>query len=90
MTIIKTLVIALALSLPLGTMATEPLDLNAANAETLAATMEGVGVQKAQAIVAYRDRHGPFGSVDEITAVRGIGPATVEKNRSKLAVGTTE
>ncbi len=90
MTFIKPLLIALALSLPLTAVAMEPVDLNAASAETLAATMEGVGLQKAQAIVAYRDQHGPFGSVDEITAVRGIGPATLEKNRSKLVIETTE
>ena len=90
MTFIKPLLIALALSLPMFAVAVEPVDLNAASAETLATSMEGVGLQKAQAIVAYRDRHGPFDSVDEITAVRGIGPATLEKNRSKLTVGTTE
>ncbi len=90
MTFIKPLLIALTLSLPLSAVAMEPVELNTASAETLAATMEGVGVQKAEAIVAYRDRHGPFDSVDEITAVRGIGPATLQKNRSKLVIGTTE
>ena len=90
MTFIKPLIIALALSLPLTTVAMEPVDLNAASAQTLASTMEGVGLRKAQAIVAYRDQHGPFDSVEQITAVRGIGPATLDKNRSKLAVGTTE
>jgi len=79
-----------ALSLPLAAVAMEPVDLNAASPETLAATMQGVGLEKAQAIVAYRDQHGPFVSVEEITAVRGIGSATLEKNRSKLVVGTTE
>ena len=90
MTFIKPLFLALALSLSLAAVAMEPVDLNAASAETLAATMQGVGLQKAQAIVAYRDQHGPFDSVEEITAVRGIGPTTLEKNRSKLVVGTAE
>ena len=90
MMFIKPLIIALALSLPLAAVAMEPVDLNAASAETLADTMEGVGLQRAQAIVAYRDQHGPFVSVDDITAVRGIGPATLEKNRSKLMVKSAD
>lgn len=87
---LKPALIAIALSLPLTALAMEPVDLNAASAETLAATMDGVGLQKAQAIVAYRDQHGPFVSVEDITAVRGVGPTTLEKNRSKLMVGTTD
>ena len=90
MRFLKPLLIALTLSLPLAAVAMEPVDLNAASAETLAATMEGVGLQTAQAIVAYRDQHGPFSTVDDVTAVRGIGPATLEKNRSKLMVGATD
>ncbi len=90
MNLVKSLVFAFALSLPLAVVAMEPVDLNAASAETLAVTMQGVGLEKAQAIVDYRDQHGPFVSVEEITAVRGIGPATLEKNRSKLVIGTTE
>ena len=88
--LLKPLLIALALSLPLAAVAMEPVDLNSASAETLAITMEGVGLQKAQAIVAYRAQHGPFSTVEDITAVRGIGPATLEKNRAKLMVGATE
>ena len=90
MTLLKPFLLALTLSLPLSAVAMEPVELNTASAETLAASMQGVGLQKAQAIVAYRDRHGPFESVDQLTAVRGIGPATLEKNRSKLTVETTE
>ena len=90
MNTLKSLILAFALLSPLGAMGSEPVDVNAADAETLAATLDGVGLQKARAIVAYRDQHGAFTSVDGITAVRGIGPSTLEKNRDKLAVGTND
>ncbi len=90
MKLFRQLLVAFALSLPMAVLAMEPVDLNTANAETLAETMDGVGIQKAQAIVAYREAHGPFVSVDDVTAVRGIGPSTLEKNRAKLVVKTAD
>ncbi len=90
MKLFRQLLVAFALSLPMAVLAMDPVDLNTANAETLAETMDGVGIQKAQAIVAYREAHGPFVSVDDVTAVRGIGPTTLEKNRAKLVVKTAD
>ena len=46
----------------------------------------GIGATKAQAIVAYREEHGNFASVDELLEVKGIGEATLEKNRDRLSV----
>jgi competence protein ComEA len=57
-----------------GAPGSAPLDLNAATVAELD-TLPGVGPATAAAIVAYRDRHGRFGSVDELTEVPGIGPA---------------
>ena len=48
--------------------------------------LSGIGETKAKAIVAYRDTHGAFASVDELLEVKGIGEATLEKNRDKLMV----
>lgn len=62
-----------------------PVDLNAASVEQLDA-LPGVGPSTAAAIVAYRDQHGPFQSVDELTEVRGIGPAKLETLRSRVTV----
>ena len=60
---------------PFGTTASPGLlDLNAADAAALDA-LPGVGPVTAAAIVAYRDQHGPFTSVDQLQAVTGIGPA---------------
>lgn len=64
----------------------ESLDLNTATAEQLAATLNGIGDAKAQAIIAYRDAHGPFQRVEEITLVKGIGESTLRDNRDKITV----
>ncbi|MCC6713698.1 MAG: helix-hairpin-helix domain-containing protein, partial [Gammaproteobacteria bacterium] len=47
----------------------EPVDINTADAATLAKELNGVGEAKAQAIVAYREQHGPFQSVEELAMV---------------------
>ncbi|WP_287029145.1 ComEA family DNA-binding protein [Pseudomonas sp. UBA6310] len=62
------------------------VNLNTADAETLQRELSGIGLVKAKAIVEYRDAHGPFASVDELLEVKGIGAATLEKNRSKLSL----
>lgn len=62
------------------------INLNTADAETLQRELLGIGEVKAQAIVAYRDEHGDFASVDELLEVKGIGEATLEKNRDKLII----
>jgi competence protein ComEA len=65
---------------------TAAINLNAADAETLTRELKGIGAAKAKAIVAYREAHGPFGSVDELLEVKGIGAATLEKNRANLSL----
>nr|WP_288452155.1 helix-hairpin-helix domain-containing protein [uncultured Pseudomonas sp.] len=73
---------------PVAQQVTElnPVNLNTADAETLQRELSGVGAVKAQAIVAYRDTHGEFASVDELLEVKGIGEALLERNRAKLTV----
>lgn len=60
------------------------VNINKADAETLSSELSGVGQNKAEAIVSYREQHGPYNSVEELTNVKGIGAATVDKNRSKI------
>lgn len=63
-----------------------PVNINSADAATLAANIKGVGQKKAEAIVAYRSQHGAFQNADELAKVRGIGSKTIEKNRVDLKV----
>ena len=60
------------------------VDINTADASTLAAALKGVGPDKARAIVAYRDLHGPFKSVEELSQVKGIGEKTIDANRQVI------
>jgi len=79
--------LVLALSAPLAGLAGDAVDINTADAETLANVIDGIGMAKAQAIVDYRQANGPFKTVDDLVAVKGIGERTVERNRERLAVG---
>jgi competence protein ComEA len=61
------------------------VNLNTATAEQLD-TLPGVGPATAAAIIAHRDEHGPFTSVDQLIDVRGIGEAKLEQLRDLVAV----
>lgn len=62
-----------------------PVDLNAATEEQLD-DLPGVGPATAAAIVAHRESNGPFGSVDDLGEVRGIGPAKLDALRELVTV----
>lgn len=78
--------ITLIACLPLMAFA-GPVDINTADAETISAELKGIGLSKAMAIVAYRQKHGPFKSPDDLSLVKGIGERTVEINRGNIRVG---
>lgn len=67
-----------------------PVDINSADAATISAELDGVGLTKATAIVAYREAHGPFQSADELARVKGIGQRTVELNRRNILLQSKE
>ena len=58
--------------------APEKINVNAADAAALCA-LPGIGPAYAARVVAYREAHGPFEKPEDLTAVKGIGPATVGK-----------
>ncbi len=62
------------------------VNVNTADAETISAELNGIGLAKARAIVEYRKKHGPFRSVDDLSLVKGIGERTVERNRRDIQV----
>jgi competence protein ComEA len=63
-----------------------PVNVNTADAETISAELQGVGLSKAIAIVEYRDNHGPFRSAEDLVQVKGIGLRTVEINKDNILV----
>jgi len=76
---------AVMLTVPAAVLA-DPVDINSADVETLADNIDGVGTQKAIAIVQYREANGPFSSLDDLVNVQGIGTKTIDRNRDKLTV----
>ncbi|MGV0034891.1 MAG: ComEA family DNA-binding protein [Candidatus Azotimanducaceae bacterium WSBS_2022_MAG_OTU7] len=62
------------------------VNVNEADAASIASALVGIGILRAQAIVAYREQHGRFYSAEELTAVKGIGQSTVEKNLSRISI----
>jgi len=81
-----TMVEPMAMVVQASQSATPLVDLNSADALTLQKELNGIGKAKAEAIVAYREAHGPFASVDELLEIKGIGNALLERNRDKLKV----
>ena len=61
-----------------------PVNVNSADAKTIADALSGIGQKKAEAIVKYRTEKGPFKTVDELTNVSGIGKKTLEKNKNDI------
>ena len=67
-----------------GAVFAGPVDINTADAATLAKELNGVGPARAQAIVAYRNEHGPFKSVDDLALVKNMPRKVIEANRENL------
>jgi len=88
--LIRTLIVAL---LPLGVTGgatgawAGPVDINHADAATIAKELNGVGASKAKAIVEYREKNGSFKSADDLSKVKGIGPKMIERNRANIRTG---
>ena len=64
----------------------EVIDINSAPVEDLQ-RLPGIGEKRAQAIVAWREEHGPFQSVDELVQVSGIGEKLLAGLRDYAAAG---
>lgn len=96
MTTIRTLLALLTISLSCLVYAQSPaptappmqVNINTADAETIASVLTGVGLAKAQAIVEHREQHGRFDAAADLTKVKGIGDATVAKNVAKIVVSS--
>ena len=64
------------------------VDINHADVATLSAQLKGIGPAKAQAIVAYREAHGPFTDTAQLINVEGIGTAILAGIKDQLVLDT--
>jgi len=81
----KKILWVLAMFVAFTSMAFAAVNLNTATKDELDA-VKGIGPAKAQAIIDYRSKNGPFKSVDDLKNVNGFGDKTVAKMRSELSV----
>ena len=61
------------------------ININTASAEELT-QLQGIGQKYAVRIVEYREQNGPFAAPEDIMKIKGIGPATYEKNKELIVV----
>jgi competence protein ComEA len=65
-----------------------PVDINTADAATIARELQGIGLSRAQAIVAYREKNGAFRSAEDLRKIKGIGAKVLDRNRANIKVDT--
>lgn len=85
MKFIRNLLVAFFLLVSASAFAGE-VNINTASAEEIATSLDGIGEARAAAIVAYREAHGPFKSVEELKNVKGVGDAILEKNNGNISL----
>ncbi len=76
----------LTLMFTTGFAAAGMIDLNSADAKTIATSLDGIGISKARAIVAYRNQHGSFSSLEQLLQVKGVGKKTLDRNRERITL----
>jgi len=85
MDIFRKTLLAVCLLIPTLLFA-ETININTADKESLMSSIKGVGDKRAEAIIAYREEHGPFKSLEELADVKGVGPSIVEANMDNLSL----
>ena len=61
-----------------------PVNVNTADVSTIAKELDGIGKAKAQAIVEYRQKNGPFRAPEDLLKVEGIGQKVLDMNRGNI------
>ncbi|GAB6142078.1 hypothetical protein JCM14076_28070 [Methylosoma difficile] len=79
----KVVVMVVAFAAGFGVCAA-PVNINTADANTIADALNGIGLKKAEAIVKYREEKGAFKTAEDLLNVPGIGEKTLEKNKSDI------
>lgn len=78
--------IVAGLGMGMGIAWAGPVDINSADAATLAKELVGIGPSRAQAIVEFREKHGPFKSAEELKLVSGVGDKVLDANRGNILI----
>jgi competence protein ComEA len=81
------ILVACTLFVALPVEAGDKININTATVSELQ-SVKGIGAKTAAAIVAYRDKHGTFNSVDDLEEVKGIGEKSLMKFKKELTVGS--
>ncbi|MGJ7921440.1 helix-hairpin-helix domain-containing protein [Neobacillus sp. LXY-4] len=68
-----------------GNSASDKVNINTAEASELE-TLPGIGPSKSAAIIEYREKNGPFKSIEDIQSISGIGQKTFEKLKDKITI----
>ena len=79
----KKLLLALVTWLTIYGVAIATVNINTATKEELT-SLKGIGEKRAQEIINYRTKNGPFKSVDDLEKVPGIGPGIMKQIRSEV------
>jgi competence protein ComEA len=81
--ILQALLLGAIIGAPFAAVA-GPVNVNSADAAQIARELKGVGLARAQAIVTYRDKNGPFKTADDLRKVKGFGAKMLERNRANI------
>jgi competence protein ComEA len=76
--------VLIASLMPVAVAWAGPIDINTADAATIAKELKGIGLSRAQAIVDYREKNGAFKSIDDLRKIKGVGDKTLELNRPNI------
>ena len=60
------------------------ININTASPKILSGKVKGIGIKRAEAIVAYREAHGAYRNFEELAKVKGISKRFVDANKKQL------
>jgi competence protein ComEA len=81
----KKLLLVFAMWFAIYGIAMAAVNINTATKDELV-TLKGIGPSRAQEIIDYRTKNGPFKTVDDLEKVKGIGPGTMKQIKSQISV----
>jgi competence protein ComEA len=63
----------------------QKININKADAKALT-NLKGIGKDRADKIIEYREKNGPFEKIEDLMKVKGIGKKIFEQNKNVLSV----